>query len=340
MSFDTDKYEIDILNVKDADSILIRCYNGETPYTVLIDAGNISDCDNIKNHLKNKYQNTIIDLAICTHPDKDHIGGFFGLLDADEITINEFWLIDPAEYLDETDIKHYQNKSNAMTAVRKIFNKPNDSSQNLITKLLAKEIPTYSVIAGRVHKDIPIKVMAPTKGYYAEKVKEMVADYGVKTYEESDTTIYDENALPAEDDVKSVIDLDDDPSPFNAGSIVLLFEPSADKKYLFAGDSNCASLSVMLESYEKELQNITMLKVPHHGSKHNLTTEIIECLSPKISIISAKGTKKHPNSGIVHWLSKSGNVYSTHKHSGGLHYHIGLSSRQGSTNATPLKKKS
>jgi len=340
MSFETTKYEIDILNVKDADSILIRCYNENLEYIILIDAGNVSDYEKIKNHLKNVYKNTYIDLAICTHPDKDHIGGFFGLLDDDEITIKDFWLIDPANYLTKDDIHHYRNEANAKKAVRKLFNKPNDSNKNLISILLSKEeIETYTVSQGYSHPEIPIKVVAPSSEYYQELVKIMVEDFGLKTYEDSDTSDYDENALPDESDVKSVIDVDDDKSPYNASSLVLLFEPGDGNKFLFTGDSNCASLTNMIETFNDEVRNVTMLKVPHHGSKHNLTTEIIEHLSPRISIISAKGTKKHPNSGIVYWLSKSGNVYSTHKSSGGLHYYNNIEPRKGSKTAIPLKKK-
>jgi len=75
MSLTTDKYEIDILNVNDADAIIIRCILNGYQYIILIDAGNTSDYATIKNHLKDVYNNTYIDLAICTHPDKDHIGG-------------------------------------------------------------------------------------------------------------------------------------------------------------------------------------------------------------------------------------------------------------------------
>lgn len=339
MSFITNKYEIDILNVKDADAILIRCFYDNYQYIILIDAGNISDSELIKNHLKEVYNNTYIDLAICTHPDKDHIGGFFDLLDDEDITIKDFWLIDPASYLDNNDIQRYRNKANAEKAVRKLFDKPNDSSQNLISILLSKpNITTYTVSQGYVHPQIPIKVVAPSSEYYSELVKIMVEDFGIYTYEESDTSKYDENALPEKSDVKSAIDIDDDESPYNASSLVLLFEPEAGKKYLFTGDANCASLSNMLDYYKEELKNINILKVPHHGSKHNMTTEIIESLSPKISIISAKGTKKHPSSGIVYWLSQHGNVYSTHNN-GILHYRSNVDKRDGYSTASPLKKK-
>ena len=90
----------------------------------------------------------------------------------------------------------------------------------------------------------------------------------------------------------------------------------------------------MIDEFGDQVKSPTILKVPHHGSKHNMTTEIIEFIEPRMSIISAKGTKKHPNSGIVFWLSKYGNVYSTHK-SGSLRY----PKRPEQSSASPLKEK-
>jgi len=338
MSFQTDKYEIDFFNVKNADAILIRCFNGMIPYIILIDAGNTNDSEIIKNHLKDYYDNSTIDLAICTHPDKDHIGGFFNLLNDDNISISEFWLIDPAAHLSADDLKYYRNEESAREAVRKVFNHPNDPQQNLIEILTSKNgIKALTIKEGCSHEEIPIKVLAPTTEYYSEIVKDMVEGY-VEPYDEPDTEAYDENALPDDDDAKSVIDEVDDDSPFNAGSIVLLFEPGDGNQFLFTGDANCASLSQMIEKHDDELNNIEILKVPHHGSKHNITTEIIEKLKPKYSIISAKGTKKHPNSGLVHWLSKYGDVYSTHKTTK-LRYHKNIN-RPNTSAAIPLRKKS
>lgn len=327
MSFSTSNYRIHYLDVKDADAILIQCFDGEQQYLILIDAGNICDSPLIKRKIANLSPSKTIDLAICTHPDTDHFGGFFDLLSDETITFKKFWLTDPAIYLNESNCKQFQS-------VRKIFNHPNNPRINLIDLIISKGINGYSAIDGFSDSEIPIKVVAPTADYYTEIAKVMVAEFGVKTYDESDTSGYDENALPAKCDVKSVIDLDDDPSPYNASSLVILFNPGDGKKFLFAGDATCASLMRMIELHEEELGNVTILKVPHHGSKHNMTTEIIDSLKPTFSIISSKGSLKHPNSGIVYWLSQHGNVYSTHK-SGNIHY----PGSPDESAAIPLRKK-
>lgn len=88
--------------------------------------------------------------------------------------------------------------------------------------------------------------------------------------------------------------------------------------FLLAGDACSATLKDAVEDYPQNIPGST-LKVPHHGSKHNLTTEVINMLKPSSAVISAKGSKKHPNRAVVHFLSKHCNVYSTSK-SGTLTY--------------------
>ena len=333
------QYEIEFLNIGDADAILIHLFKGITPYLILIDAGNVGDGKVIKEHIKTHYPdkktNTgvhVIDLAICTHPDKDHKGGFFDLIEDKEIRIRNFCLTDPAQYLFPDFAGHLNQQ-----ILRKIYDHPFSPDENLIELIEDKRINLINGIKGQTISPLNLSIVAPTSDYYREILKDMINDYGIKIYEESDTEIYDEASMISVDDARSVIDEDDDPSPFNASSLVILFKPDDNKKYLFAGDANCTSLTQMLKDFP-DLKNIDYLKVPHHGSKHNLNTFIIETLAPQKSIICAKGSKKHPSNAIVSWLSKFGNVYSTHKCNSYIRHTEGID-RQGTIAINPLKMK-
>lgn len=332
-------YEYEVLKVGDADAILIRHYINGEPFIILIDAGNASDAAIIKKHLENYYDSNYIDLAICTHPDSDHKDGFFDLLQDDDIKIERFWLTDPAQYLDANDIKLYRNEENATKAVRKIWQKSTDPNLNLIDLALKKCTMVESVTDGVEHPILPISIVGPSDEYYAEVVKIMVANYGIKTYEDSSKEAYDDAFKIDEDDIKSVIDSEEDPSPYNASSLIILYEPGDGKRLLFAGDANTTSLQMMLNKY-KWLRNVDFLKVPHHGSRRNLNTSIIEDLSPKNSSISAAGNKKHPSGRLVYWLAKYGDVYSTHICNSYMHYQSAtMPKRKGTVNLIPLKRK-
>lgn len=338
-----DKFEIDFLPVGDADAILLHLYVDDTPYTVVIDAGNVGDGKMVARHIKQYYTDNMpsgkycVDLAICTHPDKDHKGGFFDLLEDDEIHIEKFCLIDPGQHIDADDVKRYRLDENVHAQARKIFNKPYDDSQNLIDILKAKKV---DIIDGLSSADLGfgLSIVAPTEEYYVANLQKMVNDYGLHTYEKIDSVDYDEAIKVDSYEAKSTMDNENnDGSPYNAGSLVVLFEPNQEQKYLFAGDADKASLSRMIQDHP-EVQGAS-LKVPHHGSIHNLTTKIIDDLSPVCSYICAKGNLSHPSRAVVYWLSKYGDVYSTHKVHGYLHHNGGMPDRAGSTVAQKLKGK-
>ena len=179
--------------------------------------------------------------------------------------------------------------------------------------------------------NIPITVLGPSDDFYRQAILGILPNFA-EINDAPDTSFYDEMGEISEEDAKSVIDKDDD-SCTNESSLILLFKPSENRKFLLTGDASCSSLADALVNTDKDFTNC-ILKVPHHGSKHNLNTELIDFFSPSSVVISAKGSRKHPNSGIVYWLSKYCNVHSTHK-SGTL---IDSSEAAGHK-ASPLKRK-
>lgn len=72
------RFEIDMLNVGAADSFLIHAFvpyqGSELEYVVLADAGNEGDGKKVMQHIKKYYGQQYIDLAICTHCDREHYG--------------------------------------------------------------------------------------------------------------------------------------------------------------------------------------------------------------------------------------------------------------------------
>lgn len=306
------KFTVDYLNVQDADAIVLSYQKDEYSdrVIVLIDAGNVGDEVIIKDHLKKRYDTTIIDYAVCTHPDKDHKGGFFGLFADPQVTIKNFIIKDPWNYVDKTTFARNMTKEQAIKKARMIFNHPTDTSRNLIDIAIAN-CKTWNVNDGNLFIGIPLSVVGPSEDYYEQVVLEMIESF-VEVKDDADFEEYDEKASVSESDAKSVIDeAEDDPSATNKSSIMLLFEPVKGLKYLFLGDATCASITDAISNHPEMVE--CFIKVPHHGSKHNMTTKLIDKLKPRQSIISAKGTIKHPNKGLVYWLSKYGNVYSTHK---------------------------
>lgn len=75
-------YHIEMLSVGAADSFIIYYIDSKGNHKlILVDAGAYNDGQNIINHIRKWYPNHVIDLAIVTHPDDDHFGGFVKMLE-------------------------------------------------------------------------------------------------------------------------------------------------------------------------------------------------------------------------------------------------------------------
>ena len=326
-------YEVHILDVGDADAIVIKYRATEQSplVTAVVDAGNLGNgqkvLDCIGKSDDGKYH---VDYAFCTHPDKDHKGGFFDMFSDRRAVISNFCAFDPWEYLSSRDFTYINKISNAKERARAMFNHPTDATLNLLDIAENRGVK-QQISKGSYCTKIPLRVLGPSDDLYRECAIGMAENFAEIT-DEPEFEVYDENAIPDESSARSIIDEDDDTSIPNRSSLILLFEPSDGRKFLLPGDANCASIKAVIDECGEQLHGCT-LKVPHHGSKHNLTTEIIDSLAPRSAVISAKGSKKHPSSAIVYWLSRHCNVFSTHK-SDGLVYGSDIDG-----GATPLKKK-
>ena len=62
------------------------------------------------------------------------------------------------------------------------------------------------------------------------------------------------------------------------------------------------------------ISNVNYLKVPHHGSKNGLNSQIVEIIKPKIAVISvgANNMFGHPHKETIDLLQKIGaDIYRT-----------------------------
>ena len=327
-------YEVHFLGVGDADAIVIYYKKDITTpaYIAVVDAGNVSDSKAIKDLIWNRWHTHTINLAVCTHPDKDHKGGFFDLLEDKAITIEEFWYKDPYNAISDDDFAKLKLTSSKIDACNKIYNHPEDESKNLLELAQQKCQYCYDVTPRFLHKHIPLVVLGPSDGLYHEAALGIVGQFAELT-ETPNLKPYDEKAEVDEESAKSKINEVNDCSFTNIGSIVLFFKPNNSFKILLAGDASCNSLREIYDQNSSLLKG-AILKVPHHGSRRNLNTDLIDDLAPSASIICAAGNEKHPNNNLVYYLSKFGHVYSTHK-SPGLYY----TSQPHTSSATPLKSK-
>ena len=95
----------------------------------------------------------------------------------------------------------------------------------------------------------------------------------------------------------------------NDNSNVIYFE-YLKYKFLFMGDASSNVEDYVMSKYN--LSDITFFKVGHHGSKTSSSKDFIDCITPKISLISlGRGNiYGHPNEEVLENLNNS-KIYRT-----------------------------
>ena len=300
-----------MLPVGAADAIVVRYFDAANQeIVILIDAGNKKDGKKVVETIKKWTNQKYIDLAICTHPDGDHIGGFFYVVE--HLRIDEFWIHDPSNHRSELNkIREAIHQSDQLEKSLKYVIESLDDSANLLSIIDSKGIKRDTEpFAGIEYEYAPLKVVGPSEDYYVSLLSRF-RDINSLYIEEFllEKSIKGGELISESLNSQKLLDLDNDRSKENNSSAILLFEPD-DKKYLFTSDAGPEALMKAHDEYD--LSNLDWLDVPHHGSRYNLSSELIGIFKPKIAYISCDGSKHYPSPAVVKELKKTGcKVYST-----------------------------
>jgi len=164
-------FDIHMLSVGNADAMLLRYIDPhDLEYVVLIDAGNRGDGEKVKRMIDQHTDQKYVDLAISTHPDDDHIGGFFYLVE--NVTIKKFWIHDPSGHkirLGAEDTIRTRDIEKAIRADEKIEKSLKNvlesltDSNNLLSLIDSIGIDREEPFAGKTHPQIPIKIVGRQK---------------------------------------------------------------------------------------------------------------------------------------------------------------------------------
>ena len=344
------KYEIDMLDVKAADAILIHFYDEDSKKwkVVLVDAGTYESGKDVVDFVRKKYNTFYIDLAICTHCDDDHFGGFIYILEQmrdypkSSVDVRRLVINDPGLHITQDDVKYYQKLENVQKQARQVYTSHGVNLLDLAHEL--QEHDRLSMCEGmsdgiNFFFEKSVEILGPSKDYY--KKKALLFDNGMTPYDnEVDKDADDAQLLPTSNLVysKTLDQAGDDPSPSNQSSIILLFKPSDGKRYLFTGDAGIEAFANFKYSSDiEQIKNIDWLKVPHHGSKKNLNNDLVNHLHPTVAYVSTEKYGHYLSKAVVSALKKAGcDVYSTHVN-GSLWHHEEIGGRAGEySKATPL----
>lgn len=354
----SDYYEIDFLPIESAksgDAIPLR-YSLDGNVTIhVVDGGFQETGDDIVKHInKYYYAPSFIDCVIVTHPDGDHAGGLSTLLK--KFNVGELWMLRPWIYAEELigRFSSFKSIDNLQQRLREIY--PYINALEEIAN--DKNIPIYSPFQGEHIGQFT--VLAPSKSRYLDliinsektpestKEEKAAENYSLRSFigavAEKAITLW--KAVWGEE-----IFSEDGTSAENEMSVVQ-YANLCGQRILLTGD---AGRGALIEAADYALimgivlPGIDQFQVPHHGSRRNVSTEILDkLLGQRLQgkpipgketftaiISSAKKDEDHPRKAVVRaMIHRGANVVSTE--GGALRISQNAPHREGWFAATPL----
>jgi beta-lactamase superfamily II metal-dependent hydrolase len=240
-----------------------------------------------------------VDVAVVTHVDLDHIEGVIdavaaGALDADELWFNG---------LDEIDAllgRERGPKQGDELAALIPTDRRNTSVDGLALHLPDDDAPIRIELPGGAR----CTVLGPTR----RRLQRLAAAWrrthrGESGGDPSGDPVQDLFARLADDELRGDTGFGGDRSVANGSSIVLLVE-IGDRALLLTGDAFAADLEhalrCELDARAVDRLEVDLFKLSHHGSRGNVTPELLELVAPRAVLVCTDGSKfEHPDADAI-----------------------------------------
>lgn len=328
-------FKIELLPAGHGDSILITYGDLEATHHILIDGGpyyffankskkKLGKRQSLSRRLTELIaQDAKLELMVLTHIDADHIEGLIKWIGnhPKDLPIDDIWFngrkhLDPG-WLGVTAGEFFEE---LITAYELPWNKGFNNGEAVVCQ-------SDRIVEKQLDGDMKITLLSPTKDDLY-KLREEWDDVLEREKLDTDDTqaIFDrlmqnkrlrpeklpDGWLGEEVNVDLLADkpFEEDDTAANGSSIAFLAEYD-DKAALFAGDAHPKTLTKGLKKILRERKisrlQLDVLKVPHHGSKHNIDRALLDLLKCRRYLISTNGSYfKHPDQEAVARILKFG----------------------------------
>lgn len=307
-------FEIAMLSLGRADSLLVTRWEEGLPTRVLVDGGRRGHADTVRAFLE-AHEVARIDHVVCTHYDDDHVGGLVELIKDDSIQFGKAWVHVPAWHVDPERVGNALSQAEGSGKARAAI-KSLQTSDALLGAIEDRGLPHEEPFSGSLIGFMT--VCGPSESFYEELVG---------TFEDADNIRLSElREIVTEAVLKSAAGdglLESPPARAENDSSVILSAAYGGSTYLFTGDAGPRALELAKDSFE--LANCRWMQLPHHGSRNNITAALVEHFVPRVAYVSAPGSDDHPHRAVVDAFKEAGaRVYSTHYPSDGhLYFRVG-----------------
>ena len=299
---------VDMLPAKYGDALLVTWGTKKAPHRMLIDGGLAGAFPAVKAKLESFDGD--IDLFVVTHVDLDHIGGAVKLLGDPAIVarIREVWF-NGFEHLEKfNDLLGPMDGERLSALIRKTGLPWNTGWADPVDgtvggPVVCRDMPPVVKLPGKA----TLTVVGPSPQKLANLLpvwRKVIEDAGIKKgakpkEEEPDVAGRGMLGLSLTDLADSTFERDD--AEANGSSIAFVFEHGGTR-ILFGADShedtlleNLAKLSPAGERFA-----LSACKLPHHGSRRNVSKALVQALDCEQWWFSSSGARfHHPNDEAI-----------------------------------------
>lgn len=284
------------------DAILVRTRDvlGRTS-AYLIDGGFSDTAPMVADQLR-AWGISHLDYIFVTHPDFDHVSGLLDLLDevaAGRLTVGAVVMNEPWAHSSNIPWSLLDGRYTAVGRFKN-FVTSCAPARDLERKARRSGVPVLSAFARQ--KFGPFRILAPTAARYLQLLQRYTDDASGP----SETTM-----MPVARVVGALSDYlgSATTSARNDSSLVLCLE-DGPLRCLFTGDAGVETLREAISTAQTlgiPLNALEIFQLPHHGSRRNLSADVLKSLGGRHAVISA-GTNdpEHPKNLVVAALRQHG----------------------------------
>ena len=312
-------FRIEMLPAEQGDALFIEYGSAPSPHRVLIDAGVRKTSGLVKARIEELPESKrTFDLLIVTHVDSDHIGGIPKLLDDRSLgaTFDDVWF-NGWRHLQPDRLGPVEGEIFSAQLDQRGWNWNAAFDEKAVVVHPTGKLPKHELPGG-----MTLTLLSPTR-----QRLEVLRDEWKKVVEEAglEAGVQDENLAEAARrkgipdllgdrlDVQKLADvaLLPDKAPANGSTIAVLAEFDG-KSCLLTGDAHPdvfeEGLKRLCEDRGKERIAATALKVPHHGSRFNVSTGALDLIETDRYLFSTNGNQtKHPHlEGVARTIVRGG----------------------------------
>ena len=324
-----DELSITMLPAKEGDCLVVSYGDDANRKYILIDGGRAWTYRNALKKYLAESSIRELELVVITHVDRDHIDGILALVEDPEfdLPVKNVWF-NTYDHLNNVAIVTVDEDDDEEFGGR--------MGEDLSTLLIGKGWPWNKHFDGFAVElndepsrnniqlgDVRLTLLSPDREKLEKleptwekecKKAGLKAGYGVEEYvvEDDDDESFGGGNLNI--DQLAVEGFTEDTSNANGSSIAFILEYKG-KKLLLSGDAHSGLLEQELKRLGASAANplqIDLFKVPHHGSKNNISKPLLELLNCDNYLVSTNGNYfKHPNEVGMARLIKFGSENST-----------------------------